>query len=545
MNSAVIKIIFEVFGGLGLFLYGMKVMSDGLEQSAGNKMESIIEALTKNRFLAVFVGAIVTVLVQSSSATTVMVVGFVNAGIMTLTQSIGIIMGANIGTTFTAQLVSLDITAIAPLAIGIGVMIKLFVKDEKINQYSDVLIGFGILFFGMDVMKNAMKPLRTYQGFIDLLASFGGGSFFDIILAVFTGFAITTILQSSSASTGILVALASQGILPIEAAFPIVLGTNIGTCVTAMISSVGASKNAKRAALIHLIFNITGSVVFLIFFRTLTVDFVKTFSFRADRQLANAHTLFNIANTVMLLPFAGVIIRIVKRIIPEDEEELSRYHELKYVDNRLLETPSIAIVQVMKEVLHIGNMVDFSFNNSRDSVIKHDKKLAKEVFKKEREINKTSHAIVKYMFEFTTKDISPEQRKIIEGLFGTVSDLERIGDHCDNIAEISVYKIDNNISFSGSANEEITYMYERVGKSYLQALEAIKTGDVDLARSIIEREGEIDELEKRLRKKHIERLNDGKCGPSAGIVFLDIISNLERIADHASNIAFTVIDKVG
>ncbi|HKL41150.1 MAG TPA: Na/Pi cotransporter family protein [Clostridia bacterium] len=544
MNSAVIKIIFEVFGGLGLFLYGMKVMSDGLEQSAGNKMESIIEALTKNRFLAVIVGAVVTVLVQSSSATTVMVVGFVNAGIMTLTQSIGIIMGANIGTTFTAQLVSLDITAVAPLAIGTGVMIKLFVKDEKISQYSDVLIGFGILFFGMDVMKGAMKPLRTYQGFIDLLASFGRGGFFNIILAVFTGFAITTVLQSSSASTGILVALASQGILPIEAAFPIVLGTNIGTCVTAMISSIGASKNAKRAALIHLIFNITGALVFLIFFRSLTVNFVKTFSFTAERQLANAHTLFNIANTVMLLPFAGLIIRMVKRIIPEDEEELSKYHELKYVDDRLLETPSIAIVQVMKEVLHIGNMVDYSFNNSKDSVIKHDKKLAKEVFKKEREINKTSHAIVKYMFEFTTKDISPEQRKIVEGLFGTVSDLERIGDHCDNIAEISVYKIDNNISFSGSAIEEITYMYERVGKSYLQALKSIKTGDVDLARSIIEREGEIDELEKQLRKKHIERLNEGKCGPSAGIVFLDIISNLERIADHASNIAFTVIDKV-
>jgi len=545
MNSAVIKIILEVFGGLGLFLYGMKVMSDGLEQSAGNKMESIIEALTKNRFLAVFVGAVVTVLVQSSSATTVMVVGFVNAGIMTLTQSIGIIMGANIGTTFTAQLVSLDISAIAPLAIGTGVMIKLFVKDEKISQYSDVLIGFGILFFGMDVMKTAMKPLRTYQGFIDLLASFGRGGFFDVVLAVFTGFAITTILQSSSASTGILVALASQGILPIEAAFPVVLGTNIGTCVTAVISSIGASKNAKRAALIHLIFNITGSVVFLIFFRTLTVDFVKTFSFRADRQLANAHTLFNIANTVMLLPFAGVIIRMVKRIIPEDEEELSRYHELKYVDNRLLETPSIAIVQVMKEVLHIGNMVDYSFNHSRDSIIKHDRKLAKEVFKKEREINKTCHAIVKYMFEFTTKDISPEQRKMIEGLFGTVSDLERIGDHCDNIAEISVYKIDNNISFSGSANEEISFMYQRVAKSYMQALEAIKTGDIDLARSIIEREGEIDELEKQLRKKHIQRLNDGKCGSSAGIVFLDIISNLERIADHTSNIAFTVIDKVG
>jgi len=544
MNSAVMKIVLEVFGGLGLFLYGMKVMSDGLEQSAGNKMESIIEALTRNRLLAVIVGAFVTVLIQSSSATTVMVVGFVNAGIMTLTQSIGIIMGANIGTTFTAQLVSLELTAVAPLAIGIGVMIKLFVKDEKINQYSDVLIGFGILFFGMDVMKNAMKPLESYQGFIDLLASFASGGFFDVILAVFTGFAITTVLQSSSASTGILVALASQGILPIEAAFPVVLGTNIGTCVTAMLSSVGASKNAKRAALMHLIFNVTGSLIFLIFFRTLTVDIVKTFSIKPARQLANAHTLFNIANTVMLLPFAGIIIRIVQRIIPEEENDLRRYRDLKYVDDRLLETPSIAIVQVMKEVLHIGNMVDYSLKSSRDSILEHNKGLAKEVFKKEKEINKTAHAIVRYMFEFTTKDISPEQRKVIEGLFGTVSDLERIGDHCDNIAEIAVYKIDNNISFSGSANEEISFMYERVGKSYLQALKSLKTGNIELARAIIEREGEIDELEKRLRKKHIQRLNDGKCGPSAGIVFLDVISNLERIADHASNIAFTVIEKV-
>lgn len=544
MDSAVLKIVFEVFGGLGLFLYGMKVMSDGLEQSAGNKMEGIIEALTKNKFLGVIVGAFVTVIIQSSSATTVMVVGFVNAGIMSLTQSIGIIMGANIGTTFTAQLVSFKLTAIAPVAIGTGVMIKLFVKNEKISQYSDVLIGFGILFFGMDVMKGAMKPLRTYEGFTQLLLSFGSGSFIDVILAVFTGFAITAVIQSSSATTALLVGLASQGLLPIEAAFPIVLGSNIGTCVTAVISSIGASKNAKRAALMHLIFNVTGALVFLAFFRGLTVDFVKQFSNIPERQLANAHTLFNVTNTLFLLPFAGLIIRIVKRIIPEEEEELNKYHELKYLDDRLLETPSIALVQVFKEVLHIGNLTRKSLNDSKLAVLNHDRDLTSTVFENEKTINTSSHAIVRYMFEFTTREISSEQRKLVEGLFATVSDIERIGDHCDNIAESSAYKISNNISFSESAKEEIAYMYERVEKSYVQALEAIKTADIELARSIIEREGEIDLLEKRLRKKHIQRLNDGKCGSSAGIVFLDIISNLERIADHASNIAFAVIDKV-
>ncbi|MEA1976212.1 MAG: Na/Pi cotransporter family protein [Bacillota bacterium] len=544
MNSTIITIIFQVFGGLGLFLYGMKIMSDGLEQSAGNKMEKIIEALTKNKLFGVMVGAFVTMIIQSSSATTVMVVGFVNAGVMSLTQSIGIIMGANIGTTFTAQLVSFDLTAIAPVAIGAGVMIKLFSKNEKAIQYSEILIGFGILFFGMDVMKDAMKPLRSYQGFIDLLSSFGNGGVKDVFFAVFTGFAITAIIQSSSATTVILVALASQGLLPIEAAFPIVLGSNIGTCVTAVLSSVGASKNAKRAALMHLIFNVVGAVVFVIFFKNFTINIVKNMSDLPARQLANAHTLFNVTNTIMLLPFAGLIVKIVEKLMPLEDRDTYRYKELKYLDDRLLETPSIAIVQVLKEVLHLGSITKRILFLSKESILSNEKSKAKEVFVLEKRINIISNLIVKYMFEFTSKEISSEQRKTIDGLFGTVSDFERIGDHCDNIAEIAVFKFTNNISFSDSAKEEIDFMYERVTKSYLQSLEVIVSGDINVARSIIEREGEIDALEKRLRKKHIQRLNEGKCGPSAGIVFLDILSNLERIADHASNIAFTVIEKV-
>ena len=544
MDTEIFKIILEVFGGLGLFLYGMKVMSDGLEHMAGGKLEKIIEVLTKNKFFGVIVGAIVTIIVQSSSATTVMVVGFVNASIMSLTQAIGIIMGANIGTTFTAQLVSFKLTAIAPVAIGLGVMVKLFAKDKKVVQIAEILIGFGILFFGMDVMKGAMKPLRSYEGFTTLLLSFGSGSVIDLFLAVLTGFAVTAIIQSSSATTGLLVALASEGLLPIEAAFPIVLGSNIGTCVTAMISSIGASKNARRAALMHMIFNVTGAALFLVpFVRHFTIDLVKNFAVSSQRQLANAHTFFNITNTLILLPFAAPIIKLVEKAVPITEDEHARYSDMKYLDDRILETPSIAIGQVIKEVLHMGNLAKKSYNYSKKAILEDDIDVANKAFKLEKALNNLEHSISKYMYEFSSKDLSPEQRNIIEGLFSTISDIERIGDHSDNISELAVYKNSNNVKFSKSAQEELDHMFERVGKSYKQALDAIKLNDLSLAKSILEREGEIDLLEKRLRKKHIQRLNVGKCDPSAGIIFLDMISNLERIADHASNIAFAIIDK--
>lgn len=544
MDAEIFKIILEVFGGLGLFLYGMKVMSDGLEHTAGGKLEKIIEVLTKNKFFGVIVGAIVTVIVQSSSATTVMVVGFVNASIMSLTQAVGIIMGANIGTTFTAQLVSFKLTAIAPVAIGIGVMVKLFAKDKKVAQIAEILIGFGILFFGMDVMKGAMKPLRSYEGFTTLLLSFGSGSIIDLFLAVLTGFAVTAIIQSSSATTGLLVALASEGLLPIEAAFPIVLGSNIGTCVTAMISSIGASKNARRAALMHMIFNVTGAAIFLVpGIRHFTIDLVKNFAVSSQRQLANAHTFFNITNTLILLPFASPIIKLVEKAVPITEDEHARYSDMKYLDDRILETPSIAIGQVIKEVLHMGNLAKKSYNYSKKAILEDDIDVANKAFKLEKVLNKLEHSISKYMYEFSSKDLSPEQRNIIEGLFSTISDIERIGDHSDNISELAVYKNSNHVEFSDSAQKELDHMFERVGKSYKQALDAIKLNDLSLAKSILEREGEIDLLEKRLRKKHIQRLNTGKCDPSAGIIFLDMISNLERIADHASNIAFAIIDK--
>ncbi len=535
-------IAFGLIGGLGLFLYGMNVMAAGLEKSAGDRLKRFIEVLTNNRFMGVIVGALVTMIVQSSSATTVMVVGFVNAGVMKLTQAIGVIMGANIGTTITAQLVSIDLAQIAPIAVGIGVGIWLFSPNKKGKNFAEIIIGFGILFLGMDMMKDAMKPLRQYEGFRNLLLSFGHPNFTDRFLAILTGFGITAIVQSSSATTGILIALASQGLLPIESAFPVLLGTNVGTCVTAMISSIGANKTAKRAALVHLLFNLMGTLLFIVFLSKPTLWAVTQLSSVPERQLANAHTFFNIANTLLLFPFVPTLLYIVNRFIPYDSSEERQIQGIKYIDNRILETPSIAIGQVMKEVLHMGNVALESYNYSIKAFFEKSEKLAQETFKVEKVINQMEKEIAKYLLKISNTEISAKQREMIEGLFNTINDIERVGDHADNLAELAIYRIENKLDFSDQAIEEIRIMHERVVKSYRESLTALKSGDLQICKRVVEREGEIDHMEKTLRANHIGRLNNQKCVPGSGVIFLDIISNLERIADHSSNIALAVMD---
>lgn len=539
-----VAIAMSLFGGLGLFLYGMNTMSEGLEKAAGDRMKSIIEMLTKNKIMGVIVGALVTMIVQSSSATTVMVVGFVNAGIMNLTQAVGIIMGANIGTTITAQLVSINLTAIAPIAIGTGVLINLVSNNDKTKKYAQILIGFGILFLGMDTMKHAVKPLRSYEGFTTLLTSFGSGRALDTVFAIFTGFAITAIVQSSSATTGILVALASTGLLPIEAALPVLLGTNVGTCVTAMISSIGANRTAKRAAVIHLMFNVIGTLVFAIFLAGPTIKLVTSMGSDSARQLANAHTLFNITNTLMLLPFAGLLVKLAQKFVPGDIESETDETASKYLDERILETPSIALGQVIKETLHMGNVAKESYVNSMDAFVNGDVAKAQETFRLEKQVNMLESEIMEYLIKLSNSNVSIAQREQIDGLFSTINDIERVGDHADNIAELAVYKSEKNLSFSENAIQEIEHMSERVFKSIDHSIDSLATGDVSSARKVLEREGEIDMLEKNLRKKHIKRLNAGDCQPGSGVLFLDLISNLERIGDHASNIALAVLDNV-
>lgn len=536
-----------LFSGLGLFLYGMNLMSEGLEKAAGNRLKAIVGKLTTNRYMGVAVGALVTAIVQSSSASTVMVVGFVNAGIMTLTQALGVIMGANIGTTITSVLVALKLTDLAPFAIGIGVMLMLFSKNTKTKKYAQILLGFGILFLGMDTMKHGMSDLKKNPVLGEILASFGEPGFFNTAAAIFVGFAMTAIVQSSSATTGILVGLAATGNISLAAAFPILLGTNIGTCVTAMLSSIGANKNARRAAVMHLIFNLIGTLLFIILLRIPTLWFVENilageFGFDTAKQVAAAHVIFNLVTTFILIWFAPLLVRFAKMIIPETEDEKDVVDGVKYLDERILETPSIAMAQVAREVLHMGRLSLKEFQYAVDSFIEGDVVKAKKTFKTERVVNELEHEIANYLVKLTNTGISDQQREMVDGLFSTISDIERVGDHADNLAEMTVYRIENKLQFSESAMEEIRHMSERVIKSYKQALTAIKDGDHDLARSVIEREGEIDLMEKNLRKKHIRRLNEGRCQPAAGVLFLDIINNLERIGDHASNMATAVIE---
>ncbi|GAU77675.1 Na/Pi cotransporter family protein [Fusibacter sp. 3D3] len=542
-SKEIMEILFPLLGGLGLFLYGMTIMSEGLEKSAGNKLEKIIEKISGNIVVGVFAGALVTVIVQSSSATTVMVVGFVNAGIMNLTQAIGLIMGANIGTTITAQLVSIELTALAPIAIAIGTGVKLFSKNNKSIVLGEIVLGFGILFLGMDLMKEAMAPLKTYQGFNDMIVSFGTGGLWGTIKGFFAGFLITAIVQSSSATTGILVALAGTGVLPIEAAFPVLLGTNVGTCVTALISSISANRTAKRAAVMHLLFNVVGTIIFIIFFSHITVSLVKSISTDAARQLANAHTFFNIMNTLLLLPFAGLIVKAVEKLIPESQEERDFVvMGVKYLDDRILETPSIALGQVIKEVLHMGNLAMLSFDSAAEAVQANSQKLVDKTFRIEKTINALEREISNYLVKLSNTAIGDDDRKLLDGLFSTVNDIERVGDHADNLAELALFKIENNIEFSDKAVLELEEMVCKVRSGFELSLSAMKDTDFKEAQEVIELEGEIDLMEKTLRKTHIRRLNEGRCETNAGIIFLDIISNLERISDHSSNIALAVMD---
>lgn len=549
MSSPGWQVVVGLFAGLGLFLYGMTLMSDGLEQAAGNKLKSIVGALTKNRFIGVGVGAFVTAIVQSSSASTVMVVGFVNAGIMTLTQAIGVIMGANIGTTITSVIVALNLTDIAPFAIGFGVMIIMFSKNSKTKKYAQILLGFGILFLGMDTMKNGMGDIKNLPVLEEILKSFGSGGFFNWIAAIFVGFAMTAIVQSSSATTGILVGLAATGNISLEGAFPILLGTNIGTCVTALLSSIGATRNARRAAVMHLIFNVTGTLLFAIFLAKPTLYFVENilsteFGFGVAAQVAATHVTFNILTTFILIWFAPLLVKAAELVIKKSDDEVIDLEGVKYLDERILETPSIAMAQVSREVLHMGKLSLKEFEYAVDSFLTSDITKAKKAFKTEQIVNELEHEIAAYLVKLSNTAVSDEQRAMIDGLFSTINDIERVADHADNLAEMTIYKVENKLVYSENALGELRNMSERVMKSYKQALTAIKDGDADLARAVIEREGEIDMLEKQLRKKHIRRLNDRECQPASGVLYLDIINNLERIGDHASNIAEAVLDSL-
>ncbi len=554
MSVQDVQMLFKFIGGLGLFLYGMNTMADGLQKSTGNKTKKLMGVLTNNRFLAVLVGALITALIQSSSATSIMVVGFVNAGVLTLVQAVGVIMGANVGTTITAWIVSMNEWGsflkpefFAPLLVGIGAFLLMFSKGEKKRDLGDILIGFGVLFIGLAFMSDAIKPYRSSPIFEKAFVLFGRNP----ILGVVVGALVTAVIQSSSASVSILQTLALNGVVNWNSAVFITLGQNIGTCITALISSAGASKNAKRAAVIHLLFNSIGAVVFgIIMYVLFTIYKGWAAASISSVQISIFHTIFNVGNTLLLFPFANLLVKLSSRIVKEGTEEVELKEmslaedTRKRLNQRLLETPSFAIELVSGEIVTMG---DITLDNSRLAVkalLENNQDYIQEVFKREKEINALQKVLTQYLVQVHNSSLSKLQYLKIKNLFYTINDIERIGDHAENLVELADEKIRDNLEFSKEAIDNLTIMIDNVINAVEHSLEARKKMDLKIAESVNQYEEIVDAMEVRLREEHVVRLSQNKCSAESGVVYVDVLTNLERIADHAHNIAGYVLEEV-
>lgn len=524
------EMLFTLLGGLGLFIYGMKLMGEGLERSAGGKLRRWLEVLTRNRIRAVLLGTLVTGVLQSSSATTVMVVGLVNAGLMNLMQAVGVIMGANIGTTVTAQLIAFKLTKVALPAIGVGTAMHLFARKKNLRFVGQFILGFGLLFYGMQVMEVAVKPLAKSRAFVQFIAGFGRNP----ILGVLVGFATTAVIQSSSATIGILQALAGQGIVPISAALPILCGDNIGTCVTALLSSIGTNITARRAAMIHLMFNTVGTMIFITVL-PLYQAVVQWISVDPMRQIANAHTFFNVINTAIQLPFAALLVKLVTTLVPGRTEIMER--GAKYIDDRLLESPSIALSQARKEIGRMGQLALANLIDAMELVIRFNERKGPSLREKEAVINALAKETSRFLALLSQKPLLSAQAGQVADMINAINDMERVGDHDINLLELAEDRQENALPFSNKAVNELREMATLVEQSFSDAVKAFTELDHDLANQVIQHEDLIDEMDKKLRNDHIKRLNDGTCNPNSGFIFLSIITNLERIGDHAFNLA--------
>ena len=538
-------IIIPFAGGLGMFIYGMQIMAQGLENAAGNKMKSLLEVL-KNKFFGVLLGALITAVIQSSSATTVMVVGFVNAGIMNLGQAMGVIMGANIGTTVTGWLVSsvewakaLSPTTLAPIAIIIGVIIMLTGKRHSSKEVASIIIGFGILFVGISTMSSAVSPLKESPAFREVFITLGRNP----ILGILAGTAVTAIIQSSSASVGILQSLAAAGLVPMSAAIYIIMGQNIGTCVTAMLSSVGAKKNAKTAALMHLLFNIIGTILFsviaIVFFTV--INPAMGTGMITQTQISTVHTIFNIGTTILLFPVSDLIIKLAKKIGRVDESEQEDSAVL--LDDRMLETPSIALQSTITEIARMGHIVMDSLEKAKTVLFTLSSDDIKALKEEESVVDKLSAGITTYAIKISSLQVSEKEHQEVAHLLQIVSDMERISDYCENISEFAETLREKKLKFSDMGTDGIKEMLDVCAKSYKYALEAFEEDSQDKALRVIEKETQADQLELMLRTKHIKRLANNQCNAEAGIVFLDALVCLERISDHARNIAEELMER--
>lgn len=550
-----ISSLFSFIGGLGMFLYGMNIMADGMQKTAGSKMSQFLGMLTNNRLMAVLLGALITAIIQSSGATTVMVVGFVSAGVLNLTQAVGVIMGANIGTTITAWIVSMnqlgDAFAVfqpaffAPLLIGIGAIFMLFGKKQRMKTAGEILVGLGLLFIGLDFMSSSISPYTdapVFSGAFRLLGS-------NPLLGMIIGALVTALLQSSSASVGILQTLAMNGVVTTNAAIFITLGQNIGSCVTAMISSIGGSRTAKRAAVIHLTFNVMGAVIFgVISFILFSLHPVLAAHNITSVQISIFHTIFNLTNTALLFPFANQLVKLSGVFVPEDKKEPAVTDEesetMKHLDERIFESPAFAVETAAMEVVHMGQITMENVRRAMDAVLTKNANEVEDVYKTEQTINNMEKMLTEYLVKVNNLSLTERQKLVVNDLFYSINDIERVGDHAENLAEQAEYMVQHNISFSETGESDLHVICETAFNSFKHSINARQKGDMDDVRKVSQYEDEVDTLEEELREKHIERLSAGKCDPSAGVVFLDLISNLERISDHAYNLAGYVKDEM-
>ena len=536
--------ILSMAGGLGLFLFGIRTMGDGLENAAGAKLKRMLEVLTGNRFLAVLVGFVVTAIIQSSTATTVMVVGFVNAGMMSLAQAVGVIMGANIGTTVTSLLIALNFSSVAAAAVLVGVILMLASKKTVVKNLGAIFTGFGLLFLGIDMMSDSMAPLRESAGFMNFIVTVSESPLrplFGIIL----GIVMTAVLQSSSASVGVLQTLAMQGLVPLKFSVFVLFGQNIGTCLTALFSTVGAKKNSKRAAVIHLLFNLIGTGIFiLIALLAPYVEWIEKLSPDPMAQIAISHIVFNIVSTVVMFPFAKVLVKLSFLLVPGKDDSESEMH-CKFIDDRLLNTPPFAVMQVSKEVARMAKLARDNFETSAHALINRSDKDLDKVMENEEVINYLNHHITSYLVKLNALDITDSDSDYIARVFHAINDIERVGDHAINLAEAAQHNIGEGLKFSDPAREELNQLCGSVVTLLERSMAAFDNQLLsdDEAKELSDLEEHIDDLTLECQDSHIFRLNRKECNTEAGMLYLNTITDFERVGDHAINIAFLARSK--
>ena len=515
-------------GGLGLFLFGMSIMSNSIEAFAGDKLRGILERLTTNRFMGIFVGLLFTAIIQSSSTCTVMVVSFVNSGLMTLTQAAGVIFGSNIGTTVTALLVSFKLEKIAPIILLGGILVMMFSKKQKVKMFAEIIVGFGVLFTGLSTMSSAMSTMKDSQEMLDLFASIHNPLF-----AVLLGTVLTAIIQSSSVTVSIMVLMANQGLMGLDMCMYITLGCNIGACTSAVLASLTGKKDAKRAALIHVLFNVIGTIFMYVFFVFDVEFFVSMMSAiagnDAGRIVAFSHLFIKVIQVIIMTPFIGPIVK------------LTEFYQLKYIGDKVVFNPATAVVEVINEVDRMASLAGENLNRAMNALITLDQEDIDEVYKVEENINYLNHAITNYLVKINQMTLPIEDLKSIGGLFHVVNDIERIGDHAENIADCAKQRVAGGFTLSKDAQRELGIMLDKVNDIYRFAVETFTTGKYDKLPTIDRLEDEIDELERQYQENHVDRLTRNECTPEAGMVFSDIVSGLERVGDHATNIAYCML----